>query len=165
MTTQTLSATPRTFTTGDLIYRFEGSLAEMYPVGVFPEGIRFHNDFDATIVQGPFTGARIFGLDQFLMRPDGFGEIDAPEVIDAGATRVGLHVRGYVVPPAGMEVPPLDIIASPGFQFPDVDFRVTGSALIKTADPAYAGLNRTVAVIEGKVNMATGRLAVEARAA
>ena len=165
MTTATAPARVRAFTTGDLIYRFDARLAEMYPIGLFSEGIRFHNDFEGTIVDGPFKGARIFGLDPFLLRPDGIGVIDAPEVIDDGATRVSVHVRGYVVPPEGMEMPPLEALLAPGFAFPDVDFRVTASGIIRTADPAYAALNATVAIIEGTVNLATGRLVVEARAA
>lgn len=147
-----------------LIYRFEARLAEMYPIGIFPEGIRFHNDFDGTIVAGPFTGGRIFGLDQFMLRGDGVGVIVAPEVIDTGDTRVSLEVRGYVVPPDGLEMPPLEAMADPGFEFPDLDFRVVGSALIRTADPRHEKLNRTVAVLEGTVNLATGRLVVEAKA-
>ncbi len=153
------------FNTGDLIYRFEGQLADMYPVGVFSEGLRFHNDFEGKVVAGPFAGARIFGLDPFLLRHDGVGVIEAPEIIDTGLERVALHVRGYVVPPAGMEVPPLDVVTSPDFAFPPVDFRVTGSATIRTAAPKYRALNHTIAVVEGTVNLATGRLVVEARAA
>lgn len=149
----------------DLVYRFDGQLADLYPIGLFPEGIRFHNQFDATVVAGPFEGGRIFGLDQFTVRPDGVGVIVAPEIIDAGDVRVSVDVRGYVVPPEGVEMPPLEVLASPGFEFPDLDFRVTGSALMRTADPRYEHLNRTVAVLEGTVNMGTGRLAVEARAA
>lgn len=152
-------------TDDDLVYRFEGRLSELYPIGLFPEGIRFHNEFDATVVAGPFEGARIFGLDQFMVRPDGVGVIIAPEIIDAGDARVSVDVRGYVVPPEGIEMPPLEVLASPGFEFPDLDFRVTGSALLRTADSRYEYLNRTVAVLEGTVNMGTGRLAVEARAA
>ncbi len=164
MSTATATAT-RKLATGDLIYRFEAQLAEMYPIGLFSEGIRFHNDFEGTVVEGPFEGARIFGLDPFLLRPDGIGVIDAPEVIDAGETRVSLQVRGYVVPPEGMEMPPLGALLEPGFAFPDVDFRVTASGLIRTASPEWASLNATVAVIEGTVNLATGRLVVEARVA
>jgi hypothetical protein len=149
---------------GELVYRFEGQLAAMYPVGLFPEGIRFHNDFEGTVVAGPFAGGRIFGLDQFLLRPDGVGEIHAPEVIDDGTTRVSLDVRGYVVPPPGAPVPPLEALLEPGFQFPDTPFRVTGSALVSTAAAAYDYLNHTTVVIEGEVNLATGALVVEARA-
>lgn len=152
------------FESGDLIYRFEGRLADLYPVGVFAEGIRFHNDFQADVVDGPFTGGRIFGVDQFMLRPDGVGVIVAPEIIEKDGTRVAGEVRGYVVPPQGVEMPTLDVIASPGFEFPDMDFRVTASLQLRTADPTFDHLNRTVGKIEGTVNMATGRLTIEARA-
>lgn len=156
---------PRSFATGSLIYRFEASLGEMYPIGLFPEGIRFHNQFAGTVTDGPFAGARIFGLDPFLLRPDGIGVIDAPEVIEAGETRVSVQVRGYVVPPEGLEMPPLDALLAPGFAFPDIPFRVTGAGVIRTSAPEFEALNRTVAVIEGTVSLATGVLSVEARAA
>lgn len=146
-----------------LVYRLEGKLASMYPIGVFSEGIRFHNDFSADIVAGPFAGGRVFGLDQFLLRPDGVGVIVAPEVIEKDDVRVAAELRGYVVPPAGMEMPPLEVLAAPGFEFPDVDFRVTATALMRTADPRYDYLNRAVIAIEGTVNLDTGRLAVESR--
>jgi hypothetical protein len=165
MTTQAEANRAIAATPGELIYRFEAQLSDMYPVGIFPEGIRFHNEFDGRIVDGPFAGGRIFGLDQFLLRSDGVGEIDAPEIVEAGERRLSLHVRGYVVPPEAMVMPPLEVVASPGFAFPDVEFRVTGSALIRTAAPGCERLNRTVAVIEGKANLATGSLRVEARAA
>lgn len=149
---------------GELVYRFEGSLGDLYPIGLFPDGIRFHNQFEGAVVAGPFTGARIFGLDEFLLRRDGIGEIHAPEVIDDGTRRVALDVRGYVVPPPGAPVPPLEALLAPGFEFPDVPFRVTGSAFVSTADPLLQYLNGTTVVIEGTVNMGTGSLDVEARA-
>ncbi len=149
---------------GDLVYRFEGNLGDLYPVGLFAEGIRFHNQFEGRVVAGPCAGARIFGLDQFMLRPDGVGAIVAPEIIDTGTERVSVDVRGYVVPPDRLEVPPLEVVASPGFEFPPVDFRVVGSATIRTAAPRLAALNRTVVALEGTVNMGTGRLEVEARA-
>ncbi len=149
---------------GELVYRFEGTLAEMYPIGVFPEGIRFHNHFDGTVVAGPFTGGKIFGPDLFLLRRDGVGEIHAPEVIDDGTHRVALDVRGYVVPPPGAPVVPLESLLAPGFEFPDVPLRITGSALASTAAPDYRHLNQTTIVIEGHVNLASGELVVEARA-
>lgn len=146
-----------------LVYRLEGKLSDMYPIGVFPEGIRFHNDFSADVVAGPFAGGRVFGLDLFLLRPDGVGVIVAPEVIEKDDVRVSADLRGYVVPPAGLEMPPLEVLASPGFEFPDLDFRVTATALMRTADPRYDYLNRAVVAIEGTVNLGTGRLAVESR--
>jgi hypothetical protein len=69
-----------------------------------------------------------------------------------------------VVPPAGAPVPSLAEVAAPGFTFPDAPLRITASATFQTAVPELAHLNRTVAVIEGTVNLATGRLEVEARA-
>ncbi|HEY1282379.1 MAG TPA: hypothetical protein VGF22_22045 [Acidimicrobiales bacterium] len=163
MTTAIQTDRPRA-TVGELVYRFEGTLAEMYPIGVFAEGIRFHNHFEGTVVAGPFAGAKIFGPDLFLLRPDGVGEIHAPEVIDDGTHRVALDVRGYVVPPPGAPVPPLEALLAPGFEFPDVPFRVTGSALATTAAPGYEYLNRATIVIEGHVNLSNGELVVEARA-
>ena len=148
---------------GSLVYRFEGRLAGLNPIGLFADGIRFHNEFDGTIVAGPFSGGRISGLDRFLLRPDGVGELLAPEVIEAGEHRVGLDVRGYVVPPPGTPVPPLEAVLEPGFEPPDVDYRVTGTALAATTAPGFEHLNRTTVVIEGTVNLATGRLVVEAR--
>ncbi len=158
MTTQEAIAAPA-------IYRFEAQLGEPFPIGVFPEGIRFYNTWEGQVVGGPFTGAHIFGVDYFLLRPDGVGEIDAPEVIDAGDKRLTGDVRGYVVPPDGLAMPSLEEIASPGFEFPDIDFRVTASVTIKCSVPGYEWLNKTVAVVEGTANMATGRLSIEARAA
>src|SRR5690606_33577138 len=115
-------------------------------------------------VAGPLTGGKIFGPDLFLLRPDGVGEILAPEVIDDGRRRVALDVRGYVVPPAGAPVPPLEALLVPGFEFPDVPFRVTGSAMARTTAPDLEHWNRATIVIEGEVNLATGSLIVEARA-
>lgn len=148
----------------DLVYRLEGRLAELYPIGLFPEGLRFHNDFDASITAGPFAGGRIFGLDQFMVRPDGVGVVVAHEVVETAETRVAFDIRGYVLPPEGLEMPPLDVLASPGFEFPDLDFRVLATALMRTADPRFEHLNRTVVVNEGTVNLGTGRLVIEARA-
>lgn len=150
---------------GSLIYRFDGELTTIYPIGLFPEGIRFHNDFSARVTDGPFAGGRIFGLDPFLLRPDGVGLIEAPEVIESGDVRVGVQVRGYVLPPADLAMPPIEVLADPGFEYPDMPFRVTASATFRCADPEYDWLNRTVAVIEGTVNLKTGRLIIEARAA
>ncbi|MGD9996506.1 MAG: hypothetical protein AB7L17_08875 [Ilumatobacteraceae bacterium] len=155
------TSTPRA-SIGDLVYRFRGQLGEMYPLGLFDDGIRFHNQFEGHVVDGPFAGARIFGLDQFMLRPDGVGVIVAPEVIDAGDVRVSLEVRGYLVPPVGAPVPPLEAVLQPGFEMPDAEFRVTGSATIATVAPRYAHLNRTTAVVEGTVNMGTGAMDVSA---
>lgn len=162
-TTQTAPVTPAPRAgIGELVYRFEGQLGDLYPIGLFDDGIRFHNQFEGSVVDGPFAGGRIFGLDQFLLRPDGVGVIVAPEVIEAGPLRVALEVRGYLVPPPGAPTPPLQALLQPGFQFPDAEFRVTGTATLATTSPDHVHLNRGVAVVEGTVNMGTGAMDVSA---
>ena len=59
----------------------------------------------------------------------------------------------------------LEAIATPGFEFPDLDFRFTGSATLATTSPEFTWLNSTIAILEGTVNMGTGTIKVEARAA
>lgn len=148
---------------GATVYRFQGRLGALNPVGIFDDGIRFHNHFDGRVVDGPFAGGRISGPDYFVLRPDGVGEIHAPELIEYGDVRVALDVRGYVVPPAGAPAPPLAAVLEPGFEFPDVPFRVTGTALAATTSPEHDHLNRSTIVVEGTVNMGTGELDVTAR--
>lgn len=148
---------------GETVYRFQGELGPLNPVGLFAEGIRFFNHFQGEVVDGPFAGGRISGPDFFVLRHDGVGEIHAPELIEFGAHRVALDVRGYVVPPEAMTMPPLAALLEPGFEFPDVPFRVTGSALASTTSTEYAALNGLTIVIEGEVNMGSGALDVTAR--
>lgn len=148
-----------------MIYRFVARLTDVNPVGVLPEGLRMANAFEGEIVEGPLAGSRIWGVDPFLLRPDGIGVVDAPETISGGGRHIQAHARGYTIPPAGMEFPPLEALLEPGFEWPDVDFRFEGCVLFRAADPALAYLNRTVGVLSGTVNMATRRLDVTARAA
>lgn len=156
---------PRGPVRGELIYRFEGRLTELNPVGILPEGLLMANPFDATVTDGPLAGARLWGIDHFLVRPDGVGVIDAPETISRGDLHVVGQVRGYVLPPEGAPAPPLEAMIDPGFAWPDAPFRITGSVMLRTAEPQLDWLNRTVAVIAGEVNMSTGRLVIEARSA
>lgn len=150
---------------GELIYRFEARLTELNPIGVLPEGLRFVNPFEGTITDGPLAGARVRGIDEFLLRPDGVGVIEAPEAISRDGLHVSGAVRGYALPPDGMEMPPLEALLDPGFEWPDTPFTILGSVTLRTADPALDYLNRTVAVVRGEVVMSTGELLIEARAA
>ena len=163
ITTNTPTPTPAPPTVGDIVYRFRGQLGELNPVGLFDDGIRFFNQFEGDIVDGPFAGGRISGPDFFVLRPSGVGEIHAPELIEFEDHRVVLDVRGYLVGPAGLTVPPLDVVLTPGFEFPDVEFRVTASALAATTSPGFDHLNAAVIAVEGTVNMGTGAMDVTAR--
>jgi hypothetical protein len=148
---------------GDIVYRFRGRLGELNPVGLFDDGIRFFNQFDGAVVGGPFAGGRISGPDFFVLRPSGVGEIHAPELIEFEEHRVALDVRGYLVGPDGIELPPLTALHEPGFEFPDVAYRVTASALASTTSPEFEHLNSAVIIVEGEVNMGTGAMDVTAR--
>jgi hypothetical protein len=97
----TASGRPARARIGEVVYRFEGRLGELYPSGCSPRASASTTPSRGMVVDGPFAGGRIFGIDRFLLRPDGVGEIVAPEVIDDGVHRVELDVRGYVVPPVG----------------------------------------------------------------
>lgn len=150
---------------GELIYRFEARLQELNPVGVLPEGLRFVNPFEGMVTDGPLAGARIWGIDEFLLRPDGVGVIDAPEALSRDGLHVTGQVRGYALPPEGLEMPPLEALLEPGFEWPDVPFRIVGSVMLRTADPELMHLNHTVGIVRGEVRMNTGELVIEARAA
>ena len=162
--TRTESTSGRRPAAGELIYRFQARLEELNPIGVLPEGLRFVNPFEGTVTDGPLAGARVWGIDEFLLRPDGVGVIEAPEALSQDGRHVSGQVRGYALPPDGMIMPPLEALLEPGFEWPPVPFRIVGSVTLRTADPELDYLNRTVAVIRGEVRMDTGSLEIEARA-
>lgn len=144
----------------ELLYRFEARL-DFVPIGRVPEGLRMANSFDGRVTEGAFEGARVWGIDHFLLRPDGVGVVDAPKTISGDGFHLFEHVRAYCLPPEGMEAPPLDAILEPGFEWPDVPFRVHGFSTFRAATPELEYLNRAAARIDGWADMATGALAVE----
>lgn len=147
---------------GSLLYRFEADL-DLKPIGLVPEGLRMANSFDGRITRGLLKGARVWGIDHFLLLPNGVGVLDAPKTLSAGDTHVYEHVRGYCLPPAGLELPPLEALLEPGFAWPDLLFPLLGFSTFRAAAPELAYLNSAVAALEGYVNLAAGRLAVETR--
>jgi hypothetical protein len=145
-------------------YRFEATMTESVPIGLTPEGIRFDNVFEGTIVEGPHTGARVHAVDPFVLRPDGVGVIDAYELISTtDGHHITARVRGYVTPPPDLRLPAPEVLLSPNFQWPDIDFPLLGFVLASVAAAELAWMNRTAFAIEGTFNMATRRLKVVGR--
>lgn len=149
---------------GTALYRFEGELTDIAPIGLTHAGARFDSTFEAALVDGTLGEGRVRGVDYFLLRPDGVGVIDTRFTIEAREGHVHCHARGYVVPPPGMPAPPLDAVMAPGFRWPDIDLPITEAAFCETGAPALAHLNHTVAEGWGTVNMATRRLVIQTRA-
>jgi hypothetical protein len=143
------------------LFRMEGRLTELITVGLLPEGVRMHNSFEGTIVAGEPAGAMVRGIDEFVIRPDGTGVVDAREVVTSAAGALNADVFGYAHPPAGMPIPPLEVFLDPAFQWPDVRFTLECGAIYRTAAPKLAELGRTVVVHLGWVNMATRELVIE----
>lgn len=148
---------------GHLLFRFEAQL-NVVPVGLTPEGLRMANTYEGTVIQGDFTGARIRGTDHLLLRRDGVCVIDAQTMLSHGEHRhVYEHVHGYCLPPDGLQVPSLEVIVQPGFEWPDVDFPIVGFSTFRAGVPELDYLNRVTARVDGWANFATGGLAIDTR--
>ena len=148
-----------------LAYRFEATLTEVVPIGLVPEGIRLDVFFKGSITDGPLGGATLRGIDYLLLRADGVGTIDAYEVVSTSdGQHLSLHAQGYIVPPAGMQLPAPPVLLSPDFQWPDVPLPLHGFVLARTGAREFEWLNRTALAFEGSVNVGTGQLLVTAQA-
>lgn len=146
----------------EFLYRFEATLRPT-PIGIVPEGLRFVVPFEGAVTRGAFLGHRVWGTDHFLLRRDCVGVIDATKTISGAERQVSEQVRGYVLPPEGLELPSLEAMLEPGFAWPDVAFPIVGSSTFRAGGDLGEHLNRVVATVEGWCNFATGRLAVETR--
>src|SRR4051812_27975678 len=136
----------------ELLYRLELPL-NIVPIGLVPEGVRLDVHFDGTVVEGPLEGARVQGVDYLLFRADGVGVLDVYETITTGAGRViSARVHGYVLPPAGVELPPPPVLLDPDFRWPDAEFPIHGFALYRTGAAGWEELNSTAAALEGWAN-------------
>jgi hypothetical protein len=147
---------------GELLYRFEAKL-DVNVVGLVPEGLLMSNPFEGRVTAGSFLGARVWGIDPFLLRRDGVGIVDVPKTLSGDGFHVQEHVRAYALPPEGLTLPPLEALLEPGFEWPDVAFPIHGSSTFRAAAPELAWLNRAVARVDGSANMATGALIIETR--
>lgn len=146
-----------------LLFRFEAQL-DIVPVGITPEGLRMANSYQGIVTAGVFDTARVVGTDQLLLRRDGVCVIDAQTLLTrGGAQPIYEHVHGYCLPPKGLQVPSLEALVEPGFEWPDVDFPIVAFATFRAAGRDLDYLNSATARIDGWANFATGALAVETR--
>ncbi len=120
-----------------------------------------HNSFEGTIVAGEPAGAHVSGIDEFVIRPDGIGIVDAREAISSDNGYLTADVTGFAHPPAGMTMPPLEVFLDPSFEWPDVRFTLECGARYRSGAPEYAELGRTAVVHLGWVNMATRELVIQ----
>ena len=147
---------------GPLLYRFEAQL-ELNVVGMGPDGLQMSNPFEGHVVEGIFEGARVWGIDPFLVRPDGLGVVDVAKTISGVGYHVLEHVRAYSYPPEGLDMPPLEALLEPDFVFPDLPFPIQGSSTFRAGTAEFAWLNGVVARVDGWANLATGALVIETR--
>ena len=151
----------RTASDTDLIFRFEAQL-NVIPVGLTPEGLRMANSYEGAVTAGKLQGARVSGTDHLLLRSDGVCVIDAQTMLSRGAhERIYEHVYGYCLPPEGMQIPPLEKLLEPGFEWPDVDFPIVAFSTFRTGTHELEYLNSATARIDGWANFATGGLAID----
>lgn len=73
------------------------------------------------------------------------------------------HVYGYCLPPDGLQVPPLEKLLEPGFEWPDVDFPIVAFSTFRAGTRELEYLNSLTARIDGWANFATGGLAIDTR--
>jgi hypothetical protein len=146
----------------EFLYRFEARITAA-PVGIVPEGLRMTVEFDGHVTEGLWKGARVHGIDPLVIRSDGIGVIDAPKTISLEGRSIFEHLRGFCAPPEGMNLPSLDAMLDPDFQWPETPFAIYGASTFATSDPELAHLNSALAHIRGQASFATGKLEVETR--
>lgn len=154
---------PSSRSDGHLLFRFEAKL-DITPIGLTPEGLRMANSYEGTVIEGDFQGARVRGTDHLLLRRDGVCVIDAQALLSQDAqAHIYEHVLGYCLPPAGLNVPPLEMLLQPDFEWPDVDFPVVAFSTFRAAGKELDYLNSVTARIDGWANFAAGGLAIDTR--
>ena len=146
-----------------LLYRFEGRLADIAPIGPVPGGVRIDVPFTGSIVAGALAGGEAFGTDYLLQRDDGVGVIDARDTFAIPGGFLHATATGFVVPPDGVEMPSGAELLAADFMPPDIRLRIDAVAVCQTGVPAYEQLNRVLVKVDGWVNNATRELVLEGR--
>jgi hypothetical protein len=147
----------------DLLYAIDGQFDDIVLIGPVNEGFRMNGHFGGTVTHGELAGAKMTGVDYFLLRHDGVGVVRAHEVITHQDRVIAVQLHGLLLPPQGITAPRPEDMTKPGFAWPAAPYSIHVSASFETAAPALAHLNRTVVAHSGTVNFATGKLAIEAR--
>lgn len=142
------------------LYHFEARL-ELCTIGIVPEGLRMANRFEGRVRSGLLEGARVWGIDHFVIRTDGVGLIDAEKTLSLGDVLLYEHVRAYCLPPQGIEMPPLEALRAPGFEWPDLAFPMHGFSYFRAEHAELVHLNRALAYVEGNGNFRTGALQID----
>jgi hypothetical protein len=145
-----------------LVYRIESHLRSVTRPAVGRDGVILVEETDARVTGGRFAGGRYRGLERVTLRVDGPAVVEGREGIDIGDAHVAVDIRGSVQTPSWSRLPSPGIVAALGYDFPDEDLRMTGTALFRTIAPRYAHLDGAIGRIEGWVNLASGELEVEA---
>jgi len=130
-----------------LDYRFSARITDSIEIGPVDGGLRIDNHFDGEMTEGVLAGARVRGVDQVRIRPDGVAVLDIRETIETAEGPIAADVRGYARPLGGG----------------DDRHRITGFALFSTALSEYADYNSAVVAVEGAVDMRTGVIDVRGR--
>ena len=156
-------ATRRAVEHGGLICRIEGELKGSSGFSRCSEGMRAVHTLEASVVGGPYAGEKLTGLDEFTIRPDGTVRMAGAQTSSSGRLSLALQLLGSITPAAGLEWPSPQAMARPGYEFPDADLPLRGTALLRATDEDRPDLDGVTATIEGWLNFESGELEVEAR--
>jgi hypothetical protein len=146
----------------DSLYRFEARFTALVPIGEVPDGLRLDAHFEGRVVEGRLAGATVTGVDYLRFRSDGVGVLDVRIVLARDGDRIEVEAGGYLFPPAGFALPPLEVMLAPDFAWPEVELPVHGFATYRTAMDRWQELNHTVGLFNGVANPGAGTLVIEA---
>ena len=151
--------------TAETVLRFEARVPEIVPGGLVPDGIRLDAHFRESITSGPLMGGTVRGIDDVLIGLDAVLVLDVRDLITA---QTGGHIAvrdyWYGTPPAGIQLPPPEVLLRPDVAWPDLAIPLHGVALCQTGATELTWLNRTALAVEDTANPDAGTLAVSAYA-
>ncbi len=139
-------------------------ISDIVPIGLVPGGLRLNLHFEGTIDEGVLAGASVHGIDYLVIRPDGVVALDVRELITSPTGDVvDVRAQGYGQSHADAPVPPIEIMRSPEFRWPDAGAPLVGSAFCLTAAPSLAWMNRLVFAFSGTANLGAREIRVTIR--